>query len=103
MAEFDGGAVLEAQEEITATTRKDGTPCEMPPNGSDLLKIWLDIQITASSLWNCLGLASCPALPCLRHDIRRKSFVAAFASLVADSLESLGSAFFCWKISLPMK
>jgi hypothetical protein len=86
------------------TNRKGDASRETSPHGSDFLKIWFDFQITALSFRNCLGPASCLAFPSrLRHHIRCKSFLAAFVSFVADSLEGFGSALFCWKIALPMK
>jgi hypothetical protein len=87
-----------------ATNRKGDASRETSPHESDLLKIWFDFQITALSFRDCLGRASCLAFPSrLRHPIRRKSFLAAFVSFVADSLEGFGCAFFYWKIALPMK
>jgi hypothetical protein len=51
--------------------RKGDASCETSPHGSDLLKIWFEFQITASSYRNRLGLVSCPAfsLPPSSHPL----------------------------------
>jgi len=68
------------------------------------LKLWFDFQITASQSQICSAATSRPARPShFRYQVRCKSFLAATLSFVADSLDGLDSALFCWKIALPMK
>jgi hypothetical protein len=84
--------------------RKGCIPREMPPDGSDFLKIWFDIQTAASQSRICSAATSRPARPShFRYHFRCKSFLAATLNFVADSPEDLDSAPFCWKIALPMK